>query len=319
MWEYFNWNCDKSKGNVRCLKCKSIESTVPYNYKDGNTSGLLRHLRRHHAIDVKLVRKRQGTNFDVEVEDDDEDVHAPAKRSKVTSIGQCKQTTITAMFQQKEPFKPTSQRSKAINKSIALFIAKDMRPVNVVNGVGFKSLVETLEPRYKLASRPTIDQELNNLYTDVRKKLMETISSADSVSLTTDGWSSRANESYTTVTIHMIKDWRQITGVLETTLMSESHTIANLASFLTDVIQRWKITFSAQQPLHITTDNASNIIGAVNKLTNVVSIRCFAHCLNLSVQKGLGVIKPLLSRVRRVVAYFHRSPKATAVLKVCLI
>ncbi len=45
-------------------------------------------------------------------------------------------------------------------------------------------------------------------------------------------------------------------------------------------------------------------------------IKCFAHTLNLASQAGLNVsrVSRLLGRVRKVVAFFHRSVTATAVL-----
>ena len=44
---------------------------------------------------------------------------------------------------------------------------------------------------------------------------------------------------------------------------------------------------------------------------------CYAHTLSLAVQKGIKIrsIDRLLGRIRRVVAFFHRSTTAAAVLK----
>ncbi|XP_051814750.1 E3 SUMO-protein ligase ZBED1-like [Acanthochromis polyacanthus] len=46
------------------------------------------------------------------------------------------------------------------------------------------------------------------------------------------------------------------------------------------------------------------------------NIACFAHTLNLAAQKGLGVnqMHRILGKVRRIVAFFHRSTTAAAVL-----
>lgn len=45
-------------------------------------------------------------------------------------------------------------------------------------------------------------------------------------------------------------------------------------------------------------------------------VRCIAHTLNLASQKSLKVdrVSELLAKVRKVVTFFHRSPKATEVL-----
>ena len=69
--------------------------------------------------------------------------------------------------------------------------------------------------------------------------------------------------------------------------------------------------------INITTDNASNISRAV-KETGFNHIRCFAHTINLSVQKGLKVVDTQLAKLRKIIGLFHRSAKAKAALEVCL-
>ena len=40
-----------------------------------------------------------------------------------------------------------------LTKTVADFIAKDMRPVNVVDGQGLLNLIHSVEPRYTVACR----------------------------------------------------------------------------------------------------------------------------------------------------------------------
>lgn len=67
--------------------------------------------------------------------------------------------------------------------------------------------------------------------------------------------------------------------------------------------------------IYITTDNASNISKAVME-SDYEHIRCFAHTINLAVQKGLLVVDNQLSRLRKIVSTFHRSTKAKNLLQV---
>ena len=59
--------------------------------------------------------------------------------------------------------------------------------------------------------------------------------------------------------------------------------------------------------LGIITDNASNITGAVDALACEGGVRCFAHTLQLSVQKGpkLSDVKEVLDKASSVVLYFR--------------
>lgn len=67
--------------------------------------------------------------------------------------------------------------------------------------------------------------------------------------------------------------------------------------------------------IFITTDNASNVTKAV-KDGGLKHIGCFAHTVNLAVQRGLKPLEKQLNYVRRVVKFFHQSSKATQALQV---
>ena len=56
-----------------------------------------------------------------------------------------------------------SPKAKSITKAIATFIATDLRPYSVVNSRGFRMVVRTMEPRYKLPHRKHFsDKEIPN-------------------------------------------------------------------------------------------------------------------------------------------------------------
>lgn len=190
-----------------------------------------------------------------------------------------------------------------------------MRPLDSVNNDGFVHLLETLEPRYDLASRSYItDTLIPNMYEEVRKKLATKVQEANFVALTTDGWTSRAAKGYITVTAHVISDgWSLEDFVLCTSEIHESHTAANLAAHLSATALDWGIEVTK---CTVTTDNAANIVLAVDKCGVMCHVRCMAHVLNLCTQKGLKVtpLARLLGRVRSVVGFFHRSPTASSIL-----
>jgi hypothetical protein len=76
-----------------------------------------------------------------------------------------------------------------------------------------------------------------------------------------------------------------------------------------------EITLPYNIQIFITTDNASNISKAVNE-SGLPHVRCFAHTLNLAVQKGLEVASSHITRIRKVVGFFHRSTKGMPTLTV---
>ncbi len=103
--------------------------------------------------------------------------------------------------------------------------------------------------------------------------------------------------------------------MLQTHPLFESHTGTNIARVLKVAIQEWELE-RAHHSTAVVTENARSMEVAVREAGLSPHIKCFAHTLNLALQAGLNVshVSRLLGRVRKVVAFFHRSATATAVL-----
>uniref|UniRef100_A0A1A8QR33 HAT C-terminal dimerisation domain-containing protein n=1 Tax=Nothobranchius rachovii TaxID=451742 RepID=A0A1A8QR33_9TELE len=230
-----------------------------------------------------------------------------------TKLGDPTQRTIEEVNTSKLP--ATSTRAVKITKSVLVFICKDMRPLSVVENKGFRDMIKTLEPRYAVPSRQHItDIALPNLYNEVKATVLDSLGSAETVALTCDAWTSRATESYVTITAHHINDeWILQSHVLQTRAMHETHTGEHIAALLKETVTEWGLN---TKKVVIVTDNAPNMAVAA-RLAGMTHIQCFAHSLNLASQKALktqSVIR-LLGRVRRVTGFFRRSTTASDQLK----
>ena len=101
-----------------------------------------------------------------------------------------------------------------------------------------------------------------------------------------------------------------------------THILIFLGSDQTDIEtdddhnQDCEIPTYVQRTVAVTHDNASNITKALHN-SSLQSIRCFAHTLNLSVQKFSKAINEHISHMREVVKYIHKSPAATKLVEVC--
>lgn len=80
-------------------------------------------------------------------------------------------------------------------------------------------------------------------------------------------------------------------------------------------VKDWDLPSNPNPP--IVTDNASNMDKAGIMFKTECHIKCYAHTLNLAVQKSLKVkqVSHILSRMRKIVAFFHQSSVATAKLR----
>ncbi len=291
VWQHFSYPVEIKDGNrvvdkthTICRKCfKKLPQVT------GNTTNMQMHILRHHP-EINLAAAQKTT--------------------------QQQQPTLPSLFQAKFP--ADSDRAQKITNAIAIFMALDMQPFSVVENEGFKYLLSVLEPRYLLPSRAHFSQNvLPKLQEKMKAKVEEGLSTAESIAITTDGWTSRATDSYMTITAHYITgNWQIANHVLQTRPVYESHTSDHLSGILKEAVIDWKISRS-NVPVPVTTDNARNIANAVEAAGFSTHIRCFAHTVNLAAQRGMGVhqMSRLLGRVRKVVTFFHRSTTAAAVLK----
>lgn len=298
VWTHFGF-CKKGDALDKSLAvCRVCKAEIKYN---GNTTNLSMHLLRRHGI--ASTERKTSTSVVPEAA-----AAAVPKASSETA------SSLANIFTQK--FGQNSPRAKAITASIARFICKDMRPYSVVENPGFREMIQTLEPRYNLPSRPYFSEKcIPALYEKVKMDVQLSLSQAERVAITTDGWTSCSTQGYVTITSHHIdREWNMKSFVLQTRVLNEAHTGKNIGALLRDACSEWSI--SDKNPA-LVTDNARNMLVAGVEAQFTPHITCFAHTLNLASQKGLGVSNAsrLLGRVRRIVSFFHRSPTACNVLR----
>lgn len=95
-----------------------------YKYSGHTTSNLIRHLQAMHKKHKSFTGGRQPLLVD---------------------LG----------FKPKEAYSLSSTKKRLLDDKVALFIAKDMRPVNVLKGQGFRELVQALDPQYQVSPHLT--------------------------------------------------------------------------------------------------------------------------------------------------------------------
>ncbi|MGH0136564.1 UNVERIFIED_CONTAM: hypothetical protein FKN15_034921 [Acipenser sinensis] len=94
--------------------------------------------------------------------------------------------------------------ANAVNNSIVNMIMKDLRPISIVGGEGFRNFLELLEPGYQLPSRTFFTQMIEKKYVDTMENIKAELKPAEKIVLTSDIWTSLAIEAYMSVTAHFI-------------------------------------------------------------------------------------------------------------------
>ena len=102
-------------------------------------------------------------------------------------------------------------------------------PVTLVEQPGFTAFVNALNPNFKLPSRTTAQRRCDALCEMSRAKICELIHNVPDMSITLDGWTSRANDSYLVVTGHWLAEtFKNFKCTLALHPMRERHNPVNL-------------------------------------------------------------------------------------------
>ena len=91
--------------------------------------------------------------------------------------------------------------------------------------------------------------------------------------------------------------------------MPESHDNTHLAQGIKDFpLREWCINL-VKDVTAFTTDNASNIVQAIKKVTENVHLPGTGHAPNLSIQKEYNIpsVQKIVARLKKLVEYFNKS------------
>ncbi|XP_050322582.1 E3 SUMO-protein ligase ZBED1-like [Bactrocera neohumeralis] len=196
-------------------------------------------------------------------------------------------------------------------------VASDVLPLNVVNNVGLTKLIHELDPRYKMPSKTHLRNVLlKNEYNSLKETLKAELQIVESVALTTDGWSSRANESYLTVTCHFVTESFELASKILSTnqlITPTNHSAVNIADTINNVVTEWGLQGKV---VCVVTDNDATMKKAC-ELLKIMHIPCFAHTINLLVQDVLKLpcVSEIIVKCKRTVAFFKASNIAYAKFK----
>lgn len=187
-----------------------------------------------------------------------------------------------------------------------------MVAVDVEEHDGFTRLLKLLEPRYQLPSSKYFSETLiPEMYEKVSEKLKDSLSSIDFVSITTNVWSSVAQDSYISLTCHCItKEFLYQHLCLHAVPFNERHTGEHIGTMLTNCLQKWNIS----KKLHVVVrGNGSNFVAGLRN-NGIPNVPCLVQ---LVVQDGClaqPAVITLTARARKLVGHYKSSHVALQAL-----
>ncbi|KAH7953990.1 hypothetical protein HPB49_014754 [Dermacentor silvarum] len=161
--------------------------------------------------------------------------------------------------------KDLSQRERtAITTRISRMLALNLQPYICVENRGFKELMNHMEPLYKIPSRTTFSRTIiPALYRDTVTAVKERMHAdfqegIESISFTSDMWTSRSNQSYISLTCHYLtSNFEMRSFALDNRSVTESHTACNIMEHLQAMMDNWELPLQ-EVSVYVVTDNARN-------------------------------------------------------------
>jgi len=123
--------------------------------------------------------------------------------------------------------KVSPARAKILDNLIVGPTIHNLRPAQMVKGLGFQQLIKYCKPRYTVPSRKhTVSARL--FLINIRMVKLYLPTNSLSLSLTTDLWTSSSTKDYISFTCHFLtSEWEFVDCVLATRLFPDHHTGEN--------------------------------------------------------------------------------------------
>ena len=298
IWEFFSL-AEDTKFAI-CSLCLKEVPRGGDNTKSYTTTNIVHHLKSKHPEEykkyeeLKAIKEKESSRKDKQ-----------ATKLANGDEAKLKQVTLAEVKDLLKPWDINDHCAKSIHVKVAEMIVLDCQLYSVVDDVGFKDLIRTLEPKYQIPVIPsmahTIESRIKNLLEGIQY-----------ISFTTDIWSCNVNsDSLLSVTAHWIDDnFQPLSAVLQAQSLEERHTREYIAMKLTKIMNEWEIDNS--QVHCVVRDNGTNMVKALSE-AGFPDFGCFAHSLQLVVHDGLlsqRVVIDLLAVCRSIVGHFKHSSVA---------
>ena len=185
-----------------------------------------------------------------------------------------------------------------------LWLLEDMRPFSIVEGAGFKKLIDSLNKmlknnKIKLPSADTIareaaivDEALQDVlrreipsqvgHSEIEGSIIPTDTPFTLLSFTLDAWTSITGKPFFGLTMHYITDdFEMKSHAMALRHFSPPHTSSAYKQLFEAILDEYGL--GTHTALSVTTDSAS-VMQKMMDETDLPHSRCMAHCINLAIQ-----------------------------------
>lgn len=303
VWSYFS-ALDEKK--ALCCLCSKV---IAYC---GTPTNLVYHLSRFHPQEGNIVKSRQKGGLKYQYLDN---------KLPKAPLSVCSATIIKSAELQNAAATSASSSNTA-NKKISIIdrlvemLMTDLQPVSLLQGEGFKRLINSIDPSLKVPEPKKVLQEMipKRYYLEY-KKIEVFVHDAEKIHLSIDLWVGFGEEYFATFTAHFItKYYENKSFTLCTTHMGSDPDPQALVTDLLSCVSNWELT---KKVVCIVTNGPEKIAKA-NFQSGWTEVICFAHTLNRIITESLAsspAMAALLEKCRAVVTFLKENETAKQALR----
>jgi len=225
--------------------------------------------------------------------------------------------TVTSPPAVKRNFMVNPEKARGnMNKALMKFLAVDLMPPSVVEGKGFRELVQSLNLGFDVPRKKNLSKSMLTDFAETTKiKVKQDVISASFLSLSADSWIHRGHQQYVTITAHFIKDnWEMSSVVLDTFDRTPETTGEALASKIKSVTDEWGIS---DRITCLVSDGEDATVTAATLSSGWDHLICFGHTLNTAISAALASLPEVIrvqQKTSEAVTYFEMNSKAADTL-----
>ena len=292
-------------------KCIYCDTTFKYHH---STSSLKYHLKHKHPF--LSISSSTTSSSSAMASDASSSVSKTTNASSTSSADKVKGSDAQPKLLSYLNRTTTAQHELNIFKALVLWIARNLRPITIVQDEGLVDLlrVATGNPDYQPPGRKQVKTKLLDLYRSKAAEIQEVLTNIcqeypnTKLTLAVDYWTSgSANDSYVAVVIFLVDlDWKYRQFTIGIHIIKDNHTAENIKLQILSLLEEWNI--STAKVSHICSDNAANMRKAI-QLLGKAHMPCMAHTLQLSIRYALekANVSNTLAKCRKIVGHFKHS------------
>ena len=184
----------------------------------GSNGNLTRHMKSKHAL-IPLVIERQTPI--ISNSNSLESNQTTSESENITSASPRVADTQQSMSQYiRRP--PPIRKVEQIDRQVVKMVAKGHYALRIVKEKEMRKLIELVShcPGYQLPSRKTLSENLmSRVHEELTVEVKKKVQAVSALSLSTDGWTSRNNESYIAIVAHFIDEDTKLQSAYQSKLM----------------------------------------------------------------------------------------------------